>query len=295
MRFLLVMALLGSVVAAWAQETPSVALEAAGAAPPAELTDMDFLCQITQHLYRWYMDEDDVEKKTVAQAEEFIYWVRRLDVKLDEGDRSVIGELLLPQLGIRVMVKKADYAIEDLGIEVKSRGFRIVNVSREPLPAEPPPGAAVVKMDYAQMREELFRKRAEARFPDEAMQERLRMAVRDYYHLDPADTRPREQVIHVAPLSPVANELWVFLETRKILVRFASDIDLEEPEMWKHQALAIRTYDILKQTVVSLNEAAGSNEFLTRDQVGRALFNCVVLGKRLSRAEEPETARGGPP
>ena len=94
MRFLLVMAVLGSVVAAWAQETPSVALEAAGAAPPAELTDMDFLCQITQHLYRWYMDEADVEKKTEAKAETFIYWVRRLDVKLDEGDRSVIGELL---------------------------------------------------------------------------------------------------------------------------------------------------------------------------------------------------------
>ena len=284
MRFLLVMALLGSVVAAWAQETPSVALEAAGAAPPAELTDMDFLCQITQHLYRWYMDEADVEKKTEAKAETFIYWVRRLDVKLDEGDRSVIGELLLPQLGIRVMVKKADYAIEDLGIEVKSRGFRIVNVSREPLPAEPPPGAAVVQMDYAQMRDDLFRKRAEARFPDEAMQERLRMAVRDYYHLDPADTRPREQVIHVAPLSPVANELWVFLETRKILIRFASDIDLEDPAMWEHQELGIRTYDILKQTVVSMNEAAGSNEFLTRDQVGRALFNCVVLGKRVAGA-----------
>ena len=284
MRFLLVMALLGSVVAAWAQETPSVALEAAGAAPPAELTDLDFLCQITQHLYRWYMDEADVEKKTEAKAETFIYWVRRLDVKLDEGDRSVIGELLLPQLGIRVMVKKADYAIEDLGIEVKSRGFRIVNVSREPLPAEPPPGAAVVQMDYAQMRDDLFRKRAEARFPDEAMQERLRMAVRDYYHLDPADTRPREQVIHVAPLSPVANELWVFLETRKILIRFASDIDLEDPAMWEHQELGIRTYDILKQTVVSMNEAAGSNEFLTRDQVGRALFNCVVLGKRVAGA-----------
>ena len=24
----------------------------------------------------------------------------------------------------------------------------------------------------------------------------------------------------------------------------------------------------------------GSNEFLTRDQVGRALFNCILLGRK---------------
>ena len=38
---------------------------------------------------------------------------------------------------------------------------------------------------------------------------------------------------------------------------------------------------VLTQTVVSLDEAAGSNAFLTRDQIGRALFNCVVLGRRI--------------
>jgi hypothetical protein len=85
----------------------------------------------------------------------------------------------------------------------------------------------------------------------------------------------------VAPLSPVANELWVFIENKKLLVRYASDIDLEDPAMWEHQPLAVRTYDILNQTVVSLNEVPGSNAFLTRDHVGRALYNCVILGQRV--------------
>ena len=31
---------------------------------------------------------------------------------------------------------------------------------------------------------------------------------------------------------------------------------------------------------MSLNEAAGSNAFMTRDQIGRALYNCIVLGRR---------------
>lgn len=272
-----------------AQE-PDLSAEAAVAAPPAELTEPAFLYEITQHLYRWYVDEADVEKEADADANEgaregakpFIFWVRRLDVKLDEGDRSVIGELLLPQFGICVKVKKADYAIEDLGIEVKSKGFRIINVARAAMPAEPPPGAAVVNLDYEQMRQYLFSMRTHARFPDEALSERLRVAVRKYYNLDPEKNEPGEYLIYLAPMSPVANELWVFLENRKILIRFASDIDLEEPAMWTHQILGIRTYDIQRQTVVSLDEVAGSNEFLTRDQVGRALFNCVVLGRRVA-------------
>ena len=266
---------------------------AAPAAPPAELLEKPYLCEVTRHLYRWYMDEADVERK--SPAENFEFRVRRADAALDPGDRSQIATILLPRLGIEVRVKKADYAIAELGLEVRSRGFRIVNVARVSAPAEPLPGTAVVAMPVAEMKDYLFRTRFQAEFPDAAMFERLRRALREHLGLDPERREAGEQVVHVAPLSPVANELWVYWENKKLLIRFASDVDLENPETWGHQTLGIRTYDILTQTVVSLDEAAGSNEFLTRDQVGRALFNCLVLGKRLSRAEEPEAARGGPP
>ena len=56
----------------------------------------------------------------------------------------------------------------------------------------------------------------------------------------------------------------------------------------KHQTLGIRTYDVLTQTVVSLDEAAGSNAYMTRDQIGRALFNCIVLGQRLAAVNPPQ-------
>jgi hypothetical protein len=202
-------------------------------------------------------------------------------VKLDEGDRSELATILLPLLGIEVKVKKADYAIEEVGIEVKSKGFRMVNVARVPVPAEPPPGTEVVEIDPAAMREYLFRTRQQAEFPDAAMGKQLREALREHMEVGPAPQEGEEQVVHLAPLSPVANELWIFWENRKMLIRVASDIDLEQPEMWQHRKLGIRTYDILNQTVVSLREAAGSNAFLTRDQVGRALYNCMVLGKRI--------------
>ena len=96
------------------------------------------------------------------------------------------------------------------------------------------------------------------------------------------DLRPKEDpVVHMAPLSPVANELWVYVENSRVLLRFASDIDLANPAVWEHETLAVRIYEVEKQMVVSLRETEGSNAFMTRDQVGRALFNCVVLGRRM--------------
>jgi hypothetical protein len=100
---------------------------------------------------------------------------------------------------------------------------------------------------------------------------------------------PGRQIAYLAPLSPVANEAWVYLENQKLLVRFASDIDLINPDVWKHEALMVRTWDVRNQVVVSLDEAAGSNAFMTRDQIGRALYNCVILGQRL----EMGSGRGG--
>ena len=247
---------------------------------PAELTEPTYLFEITRHLYRWYMDENDVEKD--SRSPSLTFWVRRMDVALDEGDQSVMATICLPLMGIEVKVKKADYAIEDMGIVVKSKGFRIVNVARVPMSEEAPLGTVIVNLGFDEMREYLFRTRLQAEYPNADMCEHLRVAVREYLGLDPEKREPGEKIVHIAPLSPVANELWVFVEHKKALIRFASDLDLENPEMWKHQALGIRTYDILRQTVVSLNEAAGSNAYLTRDQVGRALFNCVVLGQRLA-------------
>ena len=45
--------------------------------------------------------------------------------------------------------------------------------------------------------------------------------------------------------------------------------------------LAVDLFDVDEQVVVSLDEVGGSNAYLTRDQVGRALYNCIVLGRRL--------------
>ncbi|MDD2237031.1 MAG: hypothetical protein PHP44_12655 [Kiritimatiellae bacterium] len=251
-------------------------------APPAELLETNTLCEIALHLYRWYMDETDIEKN--ADSEQATFLVRSLHPALDPEDRSQLADILLPDFGIQVRLKKADYEIPELNTVIQTDHFKIIRVSRgEITPAE---GDVTIQIPYSEMRELLFRMRNEATFPDPELGKRLASALEHHLHEDNLANRDRdssgEQIIHLAPLSPIANELWAFWETGRLLIRFASDIDLTNHAVWDHENLMVDVYDIDEQVVVSHHETAGSNAYLTRDQVGRDLYNCIVLGKRIA-------------
>ena len=258
-------------------------LETAGTStPPPELVQQPYLFEIVRHLYRWQLDESEVDRLIASKEMEF--WVRRFEPRLDPGDRSVLGEVLLPQLTISVRVKKADYTIEELGALVQSRTFKITQVTRGQVPSQAPKGCRVVRVDTQEMRDYLFRTRKQQDYPDAVMVERMRGAFRAEATREGtlATTAPAgEQVVHLASISPVANECWVFWEAGRKLLYFASDIDLDNPMVWQHEALTARIFDLDQQVVVSHEEAPGSNRFLTRSQVSRALFNCLILGQRV--------------
>jgi hypothetical protein len=251
-------------------------------AVPAELVQPAYLYEVTRHLYRWYLDEAEVER--VVQARQFVFWVRRLNASLDPGDQSQLGEIVLPQLGLSVKVKKADYVIEELQTAVKSRTFKITQVTRETVPATARGNYTVVAVDMKEMLDYLFRTRSQRDYPDAALLERMRQALRKELIRDGVvftNASTAEQIVHLSPLSPVANEIWVYWETGRKLLHFASDIDLSNPAVWQHETMMVRYFDLDQQVVLSHEEAPGSNRFLTRHEVGRALFNCVVLGQRV--------------
>lgn len=259
----------------------SPAAPAATRAPgvPDELTDSKYLFEIVRHIYRWHLDENDVDR--LSGAQDFPFWVRRVSVPLDDGDHSSMAEIVMPLLGTLVKVKKPDYRIEELNVVVTGSTYRITGVSKIGLPEKPLAEHQVVNVKYEEMKAYLFRTRGEASFPDDALRERLRIAARKEMGLNPEERSAGRHIAYLAPLSPVANEAWVYLENQKLLVRFASDIDLVNPAVWSQEALMVKTWAVMNQVVVSLDESAGSNAFITRDQIGRALYNCVVLGRRL--------------
>ncbi len=271
-----------------------------------ELEDRTVLYEVVLHLYRWYLDETDAQK--IVGQNTCIFHVRPLNVALDPGDKSLFGSIVLPQLGVSVVMKKADYAIQELDLVVKSDGFKIINVARDL--SESNENFNEIKLNYADIRDFAFRNRNLSRFPDENLLMRMRLSARGQIlkYLEDREKAglpnrigtvselfKKEQILHLSPLSKVANEMWVFWETGRMLIRFSSDLDLENPALWDHDDLAVDIYNIDEQTVVSLDEVAGSNAYMTRDQVGRILFNCIVLGKRLVietlTAEEVEAAK----
>ena len=247
-----------------------------------EVTRTSYLYEVVRYLYRWHLDEADVER--VIGQERLVFWIHRLDAKLDPGDKSVLAEIVLPQLGVTVRVKKSDYVIEELGAAVKSRGFVITAVTRAAAPSRAPANCQVVDVGMRESLDYLMRTRYQHDFADPALLEHLRQALRREAAREnlPIEPPVGEQVAHLAPLSPVANENWVFWEAGRKLFFFSSDLDLADPDLWKYQTLTVRVYDLDQQVVVSREEAPGSNRVLTRAEVGRALFNCIVLGQRVT-------------
>lgn len=247
------------------------------------LSEKDYLLEVVRHLYRWYLDEVDVEKE--VERDHFVFWLRELHLELDPGDLSRFGEIVIPGLDIYITVKKSDYEIEYSQTRVSSDVYKIVNVARYPTPSVRPEEYREVLLSHSELREYVFLSRSRVRYPEAPLLKMMRAAVyeelKDEYQMVPVADEPFSRVVHLSPLSPVANEAWVFWEAGRLLLHFSSDLDLEHPEIWAAQLPFVRAYDIDEQTVVSLHEAVGSNAYLTRDQVGRALYNCIILGRRL--------------
>jgi hypothetical protein len=250
--------------------------------PPAEMKSKAWLEEVVRHLYRWYLDERAIDR--VIQSGDVIFWIREIKPKLDEGDRSRFGEVIMPQFLIAVKAKQADYTIPEFNVTVKNETFRITQVER--LDARPvkPKDATEVRVAYSELRDELFRTRNRASFPERDLLDRMEAALRAEVAEDIGHSKrlaPQEtQVVYLAPLSAVANETWVFWENGRTLIRFASDIDLANPAVWEHEKLAAHLFHLDKNVVVTLDEVAGSNAFLTRDEASRVLFNCMILGER---------------
>jgi hypothetical protein len=261
-------------------------------ATPPELLQVTNLYEVTRYLYRWKLDESEIQ--SILGEKKFVFWVRPVAAKLDAGDHSQFGEILLPQLGMRVKVKKTDYTVEELGTPVKSANFKISHVFREPVPDKRPMDCTEVAVEMQEMRDYLFRTRNQHDFPDAELLQRMREALRAEVRKQGGtvtNLTAEQRVVFLAPLSPVANESWVFWEPGHKLFYFSSDIDLANPAVWQHEALMARVFDLDQQVVVSHDEAPGSNRFLTRYQVSRALFNCILLGQRV---EVPPYVPPGP-
>ena len=254
----------------------------------SDLTQSSYLQMVMRYLYRWQLDQSEFE--ALVSHKNIIFWVHPLNLKLDPGDHSKFADILLPQLNMTLRVKKADYMIAETGEVAKSKRFKIVSVSRgevpwyREIPWFKPHGSTEATLDSRETVDFLFQTRWQLDYFDPTIVQHLIVAAREQAAKEGLlDTNAlnAQRLICIAPVSPAANETWVLWEIRRKLFYISSDIDLEDPAVWKYQTLTFRTFDLRQQVVVAHEEASGSNFYLTRHQVSRVLFNCIVLGQRI--------------
>lgn len=250
----------------------------------AEIGGDDGCFQIAHYLYRWQLDENDFKPRDLPLQRQL--WLRRLQVVTDNNDKSQFLELVLPAIGVAVILKKPDYQIAELDLAVKSNGYRVIRVSRDTYSAEAARDYVRLNLDPDALYQRLFQARLQAQFANDRLMARMKEIIaRQIEFLTPPSAFPRANTVHFAPMQAVANETWAYWEEKKLLFRFTSDLDLDKAGD-SNGMLGVLIYDALQQTIVSHEEKPGDNRFLTRDQVGRALYNCIVLGKKL---QIPET------
>ena len=117
--------------------------------------------------------------------------------------------------------------------------------------------------------------RSKTEFPDEKLLNRMKTAFEQQFislkkhELTKAVHDDQQDIIHIAPLSPVGNDIWAFWESGKMIIHCTSDIDITNHEVWAQGYSTFHCYDAYNNTVLSLSETKGSNELFTRNQVGR--------------------------
>jgi len=259
-----------------------------GAALFEELGGEPAFLDLARYLYRWYLDEKDYEHADPDYQDQL--WIRRLQVVADAGDNSRYLEVVFPALELTVLLKRADYRISELKLNVQSGGYRVIRVSRD---RGLPDDYAVLGVNTEALFEKLFERRLERQYACEALEAHVQTNLLRQCDVLAEDQRGRVKSFDFAPVNAIDNELWVFWEEGKWLFRVSSDIDLSNPDAWQSGKLSFSGIDVVSQTVVSFDERPGDRQFVTRDQVGRALYNCVVLGRK--RAVMPASSAASPP
>jgi len=122
------------------------------------------------------------------------------------------------------------------------------------------------------------------------MSDSLRTAARklvvDYLNKTHPAPFTEDQILYVAPVSSVCNDVWAFWETGRKVMLFSADTDLTNPGFEQLSQMRLDVIDLDKDVVDSTKEVPGSNAFVTKDWVGRMFFNCILYGERIERTPE---------
>jgi len=241
--------------------------------------DKDFVFEVLRYIYRWHFDQSYFLQ--ADQTEKIEVWSRALHPKLDADDRSDYAELWIPSIKTEALLKRAEYSISELNLKINEPKFKVTRVTRQREPAAPRGNYTVHSYSLPEVKEYLFVTRTNRIPINASLRQAARKLLSDY--LDRAHPAPftENQIGYISPLSSVSNELWVFWETGRKALLFSADVDLTNPGFAELSQLRMQVIDLDQDVIASTREIPGSNAFVTKDWVGRLLFNCILYGERV--------------
>jgi hypothetical protein len=261
------------------QQTP-----AHNSAKLESLADKDFVLEALRYVYRWHFDQSyilDADSVKTLQV-----WTRPLHPKLDADDRSDYAEMWIPAIKTEIQLKRAEYSVSELNLNINERSFKVTRVTRQKECTASRPNYQVHSYPLAEVKDYLFVTRTNRIPVSDALRQSASNLVADYLNRTHPEPFTEDQIGYLSPLSSVSNELWFFWETGRKLLLFSADVDLTNPVFSELSQLRMQVIDLDKDVIASTREIPGSNAFVTKDWVGRLLYNCILYGERVVRTPE---------
>ncbi len=239
---------------------------------------------VFRYLYRWYLTESDIKK--CFKEKNIDVYINKVNKKLDDNDKSLFLEIYIPTIDTLVSMKKADYFIPEQNVEVKNKDYRISSIVK--ISNEHVDFLSYYKMTFKtdDLISFLTKTRLDSAFPEKKTLLKISEKIKKQISIIKKEKKKglvdsTENIVYIAPISVVKNELWIYWLDAKKLIHCTADMDMEHEHIWTNEKMYFDFYDVYNNTVLSLSESPNSNVLLSVQQVSRIIYNCVVLGKQI--------------
>jgi len=246
--------------------------------------NVEYLRGVLEYVYYWHLEPSRFFEEDQDTNIEIL--VKKNSYSKDLDNNSTRYELIIPDLNLGIDLVKANYTIQELDLQITNSSFKVVAVNpdfREPITNEE---FKVRLLSEGKMMKRLFQSRYRPAVISGDVISNIYNSLVKLSKLELGHPLKKEHIFYVGPLSDYSNDIWIFWETERKLVKLSSASDYTSKAYWQLLPIFVKIYDLDSDVVVSLSEVSGSNAYITKSYAGRIMFNCIVDGKKVIIEEE---------
>jgi len=239
----------------------------------------EYLRGVIEYVYFWHLDPANFFEQDQDTNIEIL--VKENSYSKDLDNKSTRYELIIPDLNLGIDLIKANYKIQELDLQITNSSFKVVAVNpdfREPITNSE---FKVKYLSKGKIMKHLFQNRYKPTVLSGYVKTNIYNSLVKLSKLELGHHLKKEHIFYVGPLSDYSNDIWIFWETERKLVKLSSASDYTSKAYWQLLPVFVKIYDLDSDVVVSLSEVSGSNAYITKSFAGRIMFNCIVNGKKV--------------